>query len=228
MAVFRAIVLSALVAGFVAGAVVTTVQLFSTVPLILKAEVYERGHQPSDAAHEHTGHEHGVAAWEPKDGLERNAYTAAANVLTAIGFALVLAGIYAIRARPVSWHEGVLWGLGGFVVFTLAPSLGLPPELPGVPSAPLEARQLWWIATAAMTALGLGLLIFRRSLWVAVLGICLLVAPHWIGSPPVPETHTDVPAALSHQFAVAVTLTSLLFWVLLGSMTSITYRRFSA
>jgi cobalt transporter subunit CbtA len=137
----------------------------------------------------------------------------------------VLAGIYAIRARPVSWHEGVLWGLGGFVVFTLAPSLGLPPELPGVPSAPLEARQLWWIATAAMTALGLGLLIFRRSLWVAVLGICLLVAPHWIGSPPVPETHTDVPAALSHQFAVAVTLTSLLFWVLLGSMT---YRRFSA
>src|SRR4029077_13143398 len=158
----------------------------------------------------------------------RNSFTAAANILTAIGFALLLAGIYALQGRPVTWHEGLLWGLGGFVVFTIAPGLGLPPRLPGVPAAPLEARQIWWIATAAATAAGLVLLVFRRSAWAAVLGLCLIALPHVIGAPQLAETHTDVPAALSHRFVVAVTLTSLLFWVLLGSLTSIAYRRFSA
>ena len=238
MSVFRSIVFSAVAAGFVVGAVVTAAQLFSTVPLILKAETYERGAtdaaaKPGPAAHEHpdpqhADHEHGMAAWQPKDGWQRNSFTAAANILTAIGFALLLSGIYALRGHPVTWHEGLLWGLGGFVVFTVAPGLGLPPELPGVPGAPLEARQIWWIATAAATASGLGLLVFRRSVWAAVLGLCLIVSPHLIGAPQLVETHTDVPAALSHQFAVAVTLTSFLFWVLLGSLTSIAYRRFSA
>jgi cobalt transporter subunit CbtA len=104
----------------------------------------------------------------------------------------------------------------------------LPPELPGVPAAPLEARQLWWVATAAATASGLGLLVLRRAVWAAVLGFGLIILPHVIGAPQPTEIHTDVPAALSQQFVVAVTLTSLLFWLLLGSLTSIAYRRFAA
>ena len=232
MSVFRSIVFSAVVVGVIVGAAVTVAQFFGTVPLILKGETYERAADqaaaPASAAPQHAGHDHAVAAWEPKEGLQRNSFTAAANILTAIGFALLLAGIYALRGRPVTWHEGLLWGLGGFVVFTIAPDLGLPPTLPGVPAAPLGARQIWWIATAAATAAGLGLLVFRRSAWAAVLGLCLIALPHVIGAPQLAETHTDVPDALSHQFVVAVTLTSLLFWVLLGSLTSIAYRRFSA
>jgi cobalt transporter subunit CbtA len=237
MSVFRSIVFSAVAAGFVVGAVVTLAQLFSTVPLIIKSEVYERGAAEAAAksgpsAHEHSDqqhakHEHGRAAWEPEEGLQRNLFTAGANILTAVGFALLLAGIYALRGYPVAWHEGLLWGLGGFVVFTAAPGLGLPPELPGVQAAPLQARQIWWIATAAATAAGLGLFVFRRSAWAAVLGFCLIVSPHLIGAPRLGETHTAVPEALSHQFVVAVTLTSFLFWVLLGSLTSVAYRRFS-
>lgn len=52
-------------------------------------------------------HDHDARAWEPRDGLERNIYTAAANVLTAIGFALLLSGIFALRQRDVTWHEGL-------------------------------------------------------------------------------------------------------------------------
>lgn len=243
VSLFRAIVLSAMVVGFVAGAAITVVQFFSTVPLILSAEVYEHDEpdaaaQPDPAAHQHDAqenadhqhadHDHGSAAWEPKEGLQRNSLTAAANILTAIGFALLLAGIYALRGHPVAWREGLLWGLAGFAVFTVAPGLGLPPELPGVPAAPLEARQIWWIATAAATAAGLGLLVLRRAAWAAALGVGLILLPHLIGAPQPAEIHTDVPAALSQQFVIAVTLTSLVFWLLLGSLTSIAYRRFAA
>src|SRR4051794_7218722 len=161
MAIFRSIVFSAVVSGLVAGSAVTLAQQFSTVPLILKAETYERdaeadskasavapagqnvsGHDPSShdhsshdhAAHSHDAaqgdaHHHDAAAWKPAEGLPRHAFTAAANVLTAIGFALLLAGIYALRGGAVSWHDGLLWGLSGFVIFTVAPGLGLPPEL---------------------------------------------------------------------------------------------------
>ena len=235
MSLFRSIVFSAAVAGLVVGTAVTVAQQFGTVPLIQKAETYEHAAQAAarntpgtTAVHQHAGHDHGMAAWEPRDGLERNSFTAAANILTATGFALVLAGIYALRGRPVSWHEGLLWGLGGFIVFTAAPGLGLPPELPGVSAAPVEARQIWWVATAAATAAGLGLLAFRRTAWAAILGLCLIASPHLIGAPKLPEVHADVSEALAHQFIVAVTLTSLLFWVLLGSLTSIAYGRFSA
>src|SRR5882762_1062366 len=105
MTVFRSIVFSAVVSGFLVGAAVTAAQLFSTVPLILKAETYERGAtdaaaKPAPAAHQHADHDHGSAAWEPKDGWQRNAFTAAANILTAVGFALLLSGIYALRGYP--------------------------------------------------------------------------------------------------------------------------------
>jgi cobalt transporter subunit CbtA len=219
-------------AGLIVGAIITVVQQFGTVPLILKAEVYENSAkaagEPVAAVHQHAVHEHDDGAWEPRDGLERNFYTAVADILTAIGFSLLLAGFYALRGHPITWREGVLWGLAGFTVFTIAPSLGLPPELPGVPAAPLTARQLWWIGTALATAGGLALFVFRRSIIAAALGFCLIVAPHLIGAPQLTEAHTNVPELLSHQFAVNVTLISFLFWVLLGGLTSLTYRRFSA
>src|SRR5215469_14892773 len=98
MGTLRSIVFASVISGFIVGVIVTVLQQFGTVPLILKAEVFEKAaeahltsesHQTSPAAaagHNHADHEHAAEAWEPKDGLERNAYTAAANVLTGIGF----------------------------------------------------------------------------------------------------------------------------------------------
>jgi len=235
MSVFRSIVFSAVVAGLIAGAVVTILQQLGTVPLILRGEVFEQAAEKAKTAetaatphqHQHAEHDHGAQAWEPQEGFERNAFTAIANVLTGIGFALLLSGIYALRDHPVTWREGLLWGLAGFAVFTVAPGLGLPPELPGVPAAPLLPRQIWWIATAAATAGGLGLVVFRKSPWAAVMGLALIILPHLIGAPELVGEHTDVPTALSHRFVVAVTLTSFVFWLLLGSLTSVIYQRFA-
>ena len=223
---------SAALAGLIVGVVISIAQFFGTVPLIQQSEVYERKATPP--AHQHAGatqdqakaHNH-ESEWEPEAGFQRNAFTVGANVLTAIGFALLLTGIYAIRGRQVSWREGLLWGLAGFVVFVAAPGLGLPPELPGMPVAPLTARQTWWIATAAATAGGLGLLAFRTTAWAAVLGLVLIALPHLIGAPLAPENHSELPAALSHRFIVVVTMTSLLFWALLGVATSLAFGRIS-
>jgi cobalt transporter subunit CbtA len=227
MPVFRSIVFSAALAGLIVGAVISVAQFFGTVPLIQQSEVYERkaAAEAPPAAHDHDkAHSHD-SEWEPEDGLQRNSFTVAANILTAIGFALLLTGTYAIRGRPVTWREGLLWGLAGFVVFTAAPGLGLPPELPGMAVAELTARQTWWIATAVATAGGLFLLAFRPAAWAAVLGLGLIALPHLIGAPLAPESHSEVPAALSHRFIVVVTLTSLLFWTLLGVATSIAFGR---
>ena len=248
MNAFRAIVFAAVVAGLATGLAVTVIQQFGTVPLILKAEVYEKaaadhhadasngsgsitvGHAHDHAEEAGAAHEHAAEAWEPRDGLERNAYTAGANVLTAIGFALVLASLFAVRGghagETMSWHEGLVWGLAGFAVFTLAPGLGLPPELPGVPAAPLLSRQIWWVMAAAATAAGLGLIFLRATAPAAIAGLLLVMLPHVIGAPELESVETNVPSSLSHQFVVAVALTSLVFWSLLGALTSIAFAYF--
>lgn len=243
MSVFRSIVFSAVLAGLVAGAATTAVQMVGTVKLIQQAETYEKKAEapalaataapaPAATGHDHGAHQHAAAhdhggEWEPAEGFQRNAFTAGANVLTAIGFALLLAGIFALRGRPVDWREGLFWGLGGFVVFVAAPGLGLPPEVPGQPVADLTLRQTWWIATACATAGGLALLVFRRASWAALLGLGLIVLPHLIGAPQAPAGHTDVPETLAHSFVVAAVVTGLIFWALLGVVTSIAYRRFA-
>ncbi len=239
MSTFRSIVFSSVIAGFIVGLAVTVIQQFGTVPLILKAEVFEKAaeeHKGASASHDavaghdHSSHEHATEAWEPHEGLERNAYTAAANILTAVGFALVLAAFLGMRSgltgESVSAHEGLLWGLAGFIVFTIAPGLGLPLELPGVPAAPLLSRQIWWVMTALVTAAGLGLIVFRRSVPASIAGLLLLILPHLVGAPELEHVETNVPTSLSHQFVVAVTMTSLLFWFMLGGLTSVAFAYF--
>ena len=173
-----------------------------------------------------TAHSH-ESEWEPEEGFQRNAFTVGANILTAIGFALLLTGVYAIRGRQVTWREGLLWGLAGFVVFTAAPGLGLPPELPGMPVAELTARQTWWIATATATAGGLYLLAFRSAAWAAILGL----GPDRSAASDRRAACAGIPQRGSRRivarFIVVVTLTSLLFWSLLGVSTSIAFGRIS-
>ncbi len=254
MSIFRSIVFTSVLVGVIAGASVSVVHYFTTEPLILAAEVYEsageatappatHSHEAPAAdatavpAHSHDAaattaapaHEHDEEAWGPADGFERYAYTLAANILTATGFSLMLNGLFYAAGRPVSWRQGLIWGLGGFVAVMLAPGLGLHPELPGTPAAPLFDRQLWWIGTALATAIGLALLAFNRTPWSAALAMVLIVAPHVIGAPPAPEgVEALAPAALEHRFVVLATMTSLMFWALLGTLSGYFHRRFEA
>jgi cobalt transporter subunit CbtA len=229
---FRNIVLVAAIAGAIAGLGMTVAQQLTTVPLILKAEVYEQGagapaHDHGDVAAAQTGgHEHADEGWQPADGFERTAFSVAANIVTGIGFALLLIAASELFGGIKDWRQGVFWGLAGFAVFTLAPGLGLPPELPAMPAAELAPRQLWWVATALCAAIALGLLVYQRSLVAVLAAIALLVAPHLIGAPQPASFETPIPEGLHHSFVVAVVVTTLLFWVLLGGMAGLFRGRF--
>jgi cobalt transporter subunit CbtA len=219
MQTFRTLALVALLAGTLAGLAMAAGQHLAAVPLIQAAEAFEAAAPPAD------GHDHDHAAWAPRDGLERAAFTALADVGAGIGFALLLAAAFVVRGGGVGWRQGILWGLAGFGVFIVAPFLGLPPELPGTPSAGVSARQLWWLLTVLATAGGLALIARRASAVSVIAGVLLVLAPHLIGAPHPHEGDSLVPAALSRNFVVAVTLTAFVFWLLLGAVAGHLYDR---
>ncbi|VAX11555.1 Predicted cobalt transporter CbtA [hydrothermal vent metagenome] len=219
---FRIFIFAALLAGVGAGLLLTGVQQWQVTPLILAAEKFEA---PAEAQHSHEApahsheqaHEHDAGAWSPAEGAERIVFTLFSNVLAGIGFALVMLAGMNLRGHS-GWQKGLLWGLAGYLVFFIAPSLGLHPKVPGTAGAPLAEQQLWWISTVAVSAAGLALLAFGRSLLLRAMAIVLLAMPHIFGA-PLPEVASSlVPLQLSNDFILATTIANAIFWIVLGSL----------
>jgi cobalt transporter subunit CbtA len=244
---FRRIFAAALGAGIAVGLLVAALQHVALVPLILEAERYEKG----APAHKHAGaapqsireaaadaigqmppfiaRGHAQEAGQGASGDTspwRAVLTSVATTLTSIGFALLLTGGFAVSGRNVDAREGLLWGLGGFAAFALAPAFGLPPELPGAVAADLTARQVWWAATVAATALGLGILVFGSRAWAIPVGVALLAAPHLVGAPHPVEGAGSAPPELAAAFAARSLVVNALFWALLGLAAGALYARF--
>jgi cobalt transporter subunit CbtA len=209
-----------LISGTIAGLLLFVLQHFVVFPLIEKAEVFESAakHGSSDSS----AHDEG---WRPAEGLQRAAFTALTTIVTAIGFSALLFGIASLASLSLDWGRGALLGLGAYFCIDLAPAWGLPPQPPGVAVADLYSRQLWWVATVILTAVSLWLLFDRRKSWLTrLIGFLGFLLPHAIGA-PVATGESFVPTALIHQFALASILTTGVFWVVLGSIGGLLYRR---
>ncbi len=222
--------LAALVAGMISGVLMTGAQYLRVTPLILHAEQYE-----GDGAAQHDASLHqrpsvlsllspvGVAYahGEMKEngtlfGASRFAGTLMANLVTGAGFALLLAAVSILAGVAVTPQNGLLWGACGWLAAQLLPALGLPPELPGFPSAELHLRQLWWIATVVASAAGLYLALLRFETVARIVGVALIVLPHVFGAPQPTDLASNVPAVLGAEYAVAALATTLFFWLSLG------------
>jgi len=231
----RQTVFTAAIAAAIAALVLTALQIVWVTPLIVQAETYERPAEAREApAHQHAGpgdrgaaheHHHSTEEWKPEDGWQRTAFTLAANLLLGFGYALVLIAVYFLWRQPGNVAYGAIYGIGGFVVFFLAPSLGLPPELPGTAAAATIVRQYWWVMVAVSTAAGLLLLFSRTAWWIRALGVALVVAPHFIAAPRPEIAGSLAPEGLQSQFRVASTVSNAVFWLLLGLVSSIAFRR---
>lgn len=213
MAMIVRVLRAALLAGFIAGVIVSIAQAWQTQPLMGSAELLEAVDSVQAVADDQE-----TEVWSPTDGLERWIWTSASNVLIGVGYACVLAAAMTLSGRSVTAREGVLWGLAGFAVFSVAPALGMPPVLPGMATAPLQDRQIWWIGTAMVTAAGLWLVVLVQVRWITGLGVLLLALPHLVGAPAFVLGHKDtLPPQLAAQFAVATLFVSALFWTALGA-----------
>jgi len=218
---FQRIAFSAGIAGLLAALLLSVLQSLWMTPLILQAETYEVQTE-APAMPEH--HDQGAEAWSPEDGWPRTLSTFGGNLVVAVGFGLILAGLFNLRA-PNRVSQGLLWGLAGYATFCLAPSLGLPPELPGTAAADLTLRQAWWLGTAGATATGLALLAFARHPGFKIAALGLLVLPHLLGAPQPVEHSSLAPHELQWQFQIAVLASNLPFWLLLGLACSWLFHR---
>lgn len=237
---FRRIFFTALVAGLLGGVGISVVHEFTTTPIILHAEQFENGggdaHKHSQfrngislvaPAHAHGPAADGDAAWGPGDGLERTLFTTLANVLTGIGFALILTACFALSGRPVNGQTGVLWGFAGFGIASLAPALGLPPEVPGAMAAELASRQMWWFLCVAATAAGIWAMVFRSGAAWMIGGIVAIALPHLIGAPQPESIGGNVPPELAAHFVAASLVTAAIFWCAIGWLAGTFWERFS-
>lgn len=206
MADFRKLVGVSLLAGLLAGLLLSIIQHYQTLPLILEAEQFET----PDPEHVHD--------WQPEDGWQRNAFTLLFNGLTGFGFALPLAAAMYWQGTSGYWR-GLAWGMAGYLVFFAGPSLGLPPELPGTDSADLHSRQAWWLFTAAATAIGLYGLLLSKNRWFQVAGVAVLAVPHLIGAPHPEVFHASAPEALQNRFVWMTALANASFWLMLGAVS---------
>jgi len=242
--VVRETVLAAVVAGLIAALVFTVVQSVWITPLIHQGEVYEEAAEHSHAeahehhadahadahegAHEAGGHHHDDDEWKPEDGWQRTLFTFGANLLMGVGYAFVLVALYLLWREPRNALAGGVYGLAGFLVFFAAPAVGLPPDLPGTAAAELGVRQQWWAMTAVATAVGLFLL-FSQSRWsLRILGILIVIAPHFVPAPQPAVESSLAPAELQTQFRVATTIANAVFWVALGIASGVAFRKLVA
>src|SRR5262245_60615751 len=87
LATFRRLLFAAACAALLSGLFMAVAHQLATVPIILRAEVFETAGEA--APHEHGAadeHAHTEEAWAPADGLERSAYTVLSDIATAFGF----------------------------------------------------------------------------------------------------------------------------------------------
>lgn len=217
MGLFRSLMFSALITGALVGVAASALHLATTVPLILKAEVIEHDgtdHHPGDGDHQQE-----AASEDDYPGVPgRDVLTVVAMILAYVGFALLVNVTAEIVGGLRGWRSGLGWGFAGFVAFSLVPAIGLPPELPGTPTADLMSRQLWWLAAVTCSIVAMALVYFSGWKWRWPLAFAIIVVPFAIGAPQ-PETQvSSVPNNLHIQFVTLTLIVSFLSWQLLAGI----------
>jgi cobalt transporter subunit CbtA len=252
--IFHRLIWAGLGAALLVGTVQTGVQQWQAVPIILAAEVYEgqkvevpvspeaHTHAPGAASahdhhHDHAASKDAAEEWTPKDGAERMFWTWVANVIYALSMALL---VFAVMGGCL-WRGATLGSLplacavaaAGWLSLHFWPSLGLPAEIPGMDAARLGSRQGWWVLAAGSAALACASLAALRSplSWAAATACMalpyLVGAPHIVSDPLVGfsvEAQTQL-RQLGTKFIWATTWVSLSFWVSMGLVCGLVFRR---
>lgn len=214
---FGKLLTTGLLAGAVAGVAAAILQFTFVIPILLEGELFETGQRVHFSASGSPQSLRGAPGLGGEWG--RHLLTVAFNLVTYVGFGLLLAALMSLAEMrgltKITPRQGIIWGLAGFIAVQLAPALGLPPELPGTVGAEIGPRQSWWSLTILASCIGLWLIAFGRG-YLPPAGILLLLAPHVIGA-PVTDTYWGIaPPELAAEFATISLGTAAAGWTLLG------------
>ena len=212
------IFLTAIVAGVLAGLFLTAIQRIQVVPIILEAEIYEHSGGSSDQSHGTVAAEGEGRHWAVEGGVERAALTGVANIIMAVAFSLLLCVGYTLRGG-VTWQQGILWGLAGYLAVNIAPGLGLAPVIPGSDVAPLLDRQIWWVSTVIATSGGLALIAFVPKHYAKALALVLIVLPHVVGAPQAESDAGMALVELERSYIYATLIANCAFWIAMGALS---------
>ena len=237
---YRRIFAAAILAGFLSGIIISVIQEFTTTPIILHAEQFEA--KAGDVNKKQSTYrnsmlilahgKHGDWAKNVSTILsqgkrwERIFFTTITNIIMGIGFGFLLVACFSISKGKINGRTGVIWGAAGFSVISLAPSLGLPPELPGAPAVELASRQGWWFFCVAATATGISVLVFLKGVVWVIAGLSLIALPQIVGGPKPEIFGGNLPAELASHFVAASLVTAAIFWSVLGWLSGTFWQMF--
>lgn len=209
----------------------------------LAAATAAHAHAEGQATH---AHDHGAAqARAPENGAERTGWTWVANMLHAFSMALLVFAVMGAwwyrRGAPsptagASLRVAGLVAAAGWLSFHLWPSLGLHAEVPGMDAAPLQDRQIWWALAVGSAAAACTVASFARAAWRWLVAAALLALPFVVGAPQLqgdalagfgPEAHAAL-EQLGRQFILATTWVALSFWLCIGLVGGLAFRRWVA
>lgn len=217
----RKLLASALYAGLGAGLIAALLQFYFVIPTLMEGELFESGQKVHFILDGTSNSDRGAASIG--DDWFRHAMTLSFNIVTYMGYGLILVGLMALAElrglTTVTPRQGLIWGLAGFVAVQLAPAIGMPPELPGTIGAELAPRQVWWLGTLLASAVGLWLIAFGKGPLVLV-GAVFLAAPQVIGAPRLETFWGVAPPELAAEFATLSLGVAAAGWTVLGGLCS--------
>lgn len=216
---FSRIIVSGLFSGALGGIIAGFLQWYFVQPVLLHSELYEAGILTHFVGTSNSAHPDLEYIQPIRDGL-----SLIFSMLIYTGYALILIAAMLLREQKsetnITFHQGIIWGVSGFFVVHLAPAISLPPEVPGVATAELQLRQIWWFATTLLTAGGLWIIAFTKKGSRFIIGAALILAPHIIGAPE-PDIFTGpAPTEIGALFASRALGIGLISWAMLGGLSA--------
>ena len=215
---FQRIIFSAAIAGLLSGFLVTLFQQIWITPIIRNAEKYELKEVQNSRNDHHKNH-------TDKHILSKPIFkTFIANTITSISFALLMISSGGF-VKNFDTKRGFFWGIAGFIIFSLMPSIAIAPKLPGDISLPLSEHNLLWLLTTTCSAIGLLLIVFSKKNSIKFLGFIIFFLPH-LASFSISEFKLvgDL-KIIQGKFHTIILITSLIFWSFLGTTSGYFFKK---
>ena len=217
---FSRILVSGLFAGALGGFIAGVLQWLFVQPVLLHSELYEMGILKHFGALTNS-------AQPDLNRLQpiRDILSILFSMVIYIGYAILLISamtIHKLKSKTIiSFHQGIIWGISGYIIVHFAPAISLPPEVPGVAAADLQSRQIWWFITIFFSAAGIWLIAFNSKKLPLLIGCILVLAPHIFGAPEPSSFTGPAPTEIGALFASRALGIGLISWAVLGGLSAI-------